>query len=210
MLKLTTARWYTPIGRSIQREAESAEDQIAQVLREATGRPDTGAVAADTSGRPTFKTDGGRQVRGGGGIVPDLIVRRDTLTVSERAFIEALGADFAKYRDVVTTYALEMKQRGTIKQEDFTVTPEMRAEVRRRLEAKGVKIDDATFNGAGRFVEEQIGYEVARYVFGRQAEFRRRVGDDKQVAKAQELLRQAPTPKGLLEFTMSTARRGAE
>jgi hypothetical protein len=74
--------------------------------------------------------------------------------------------------------------------------------------AKGITVDDARFNSAGRFVEEQISYEVARYVFGRQAEFRRRVGDDKQVAKALELLRQAPTPKGLLELTMSTAARG--
>jgi carboxyl-terminal processing protease len=207
MLKLTTARWYTPIGRSIQREAESAEDQIAQVMREATGRPDTGAVPADTSGRPRFKTDSGREVRGGGGIVPDLIVRRDTLTQTERAFVEALGSDFAKYRDVLTTYALELKQRGAVTQEAFTVTPDMRAEVRRRLVAKGIQVDDATFTGAGRFVEEQISYEVARYVFGREAEFRRRVGDDKQVAKAIELLRQAQTPKGLMELTMSTAAR---
>ena len=208
MLKLTTARWYTPIGRSIQRDAESAEDQIAQVIRDATGRPDTGTAAADTAGRPTFKTDGGREVRGGGGIVPDLIVRRDTLTQTERAFIEALGSDFAKYRDVLTTYALELKQRGAVKQEDFAVTPEMRAEVRRRLVAKGVTVDEATFGGAGRFVDEQIGYEVARYVFGRAAEFRRRVGDDKQVAKALELLRQAPTPEKLMEVTMSSVAEG--
>jgi carboxyl-terminal processing protease len=204
MLKVTTARWYTPSGRSIQREAANTEEQVAQVLRDAAGVPDTAEVA-DTAGRPEYRTDAGRTVRGGGGIVPDLVVRRDTLTGAERAFISALGADFAKYRDVLTSYALELKDRGGPASEVFTVTPGMRAEVLRRLRARGVEMDDATFAKSGRFVDEQIGYEVARYVFGRPAEFRRRVGDDRQVAKALELLRRAPSPKGLLELTMATA-----
>jgi carboxyl-terminal processing protease len=204
MLKVTTARWYTPSGRSIQREAATTEEQVDQVLRDATGAVDT-AAAADTAGRPEYRTDAGRTVRGGGGIVPDLIVRRDTLTGAEQAFISALGADFAKYRDVLTSYALELKDRGGPASEAFTVTPEMRAEVLRRLRARGVAMDDATFARSGRFVDEQIGYEVARYVFGRPAEFRRRVGDDRQVARALELLRRAPDPKGLMELTMAAA-----
>ncbi len=207
MLKVTTARWYTPSGRSIQRAARSTEEQVDQVLRDATGVVDT-ALAADTAGRPEYSTDSGRKVRGGGGIVPDLIVRRDTLTQSERAFVTALGADFARYRDVLTSYALELKDKGGPPSEAFSVTPAMRAEVLRRLRARGVEVPDSVFAQSGRFVDEQIGYEVARYVFGRPAEFRRRVGDDRQVAKALELLRQSPTPKGLMELTMTTAAEG--
>src|SRR5690606_19060682 len=118
MLKVTTARWYTPSGRSIQREAASTEEQVDQVLRDATGLVDT-AAAADTAGRPEYRTDSGRTVRGGGGIVPDLLVRRDTLTGAEQAFISALGADFAKYRDVLTSYALELKDSGGPASEAF-------------------------------------------------------------------------------------------
>jgi carboxyl-terminal processing protease len=207
MLKVTTARWYTPSGRSIQRDAETTEEQVSQVLRDATGVPDSTTVA-DTAGRPEYKTDAGRTVRGGGGIVPDLLVRKDTLTTTERAFIEALGSDFAKYRDVLTTYALELKERGGPADERFVVTAAMRDDVFGRLRARGVKLDAETFAKAGRFVDEQIGYEVARYVFGRPAEFRRRVGDDRQVARALDLLRQAPDPQGLLELTMARAAAG--
>jgi len=51
-LTLTTALWMTPNGRQIQR------------------MPLTDPAAADTA-RPTVKSDGGRVLRGGGGIVPD-------------------------------------------------------------------------------------------------------------------------------------------
>jgi hypothetical protein len=44
------------------------------------------------------------------------------------------------------------------------------------------------FQGAGILLDRQLGYEVTRYVFDRDAEARRRVRDDAQVAKALELL----------------------
>ena len=93
-LKLTTARWYTPSGRTIQRKADSEQDQVLQAIAEGNpaGAGDSSA-AADSAmkARPIFHTDDGRIVRGGGGIVPDLIVRPDTLTTSEREFIKGLG-----------------------------------------------------------------------------------------------------------------------
>ena len=61
-LKLTTARWYTPSGRTIQRVAQSEEDQIAQVERDATGG----------AGRP----GDARSPRGGGFGAPDVQDRR--------------------------------------------------------------------------------------------------------------------------------------
>jgi carboxyl-terminal processing protease len=49
-LKLTTARWYTPAGRTIQRIAKNEEDQFQQAQNEADGTPDS--TAADTTERP--------------------------------------------------------------------------------------------------------------------------------------------------------------
>jgi hypothetical protein len=49
-----------------------------------------------------------------------------------------------------------------------------------------------------------LGYEIARYVFGRPAEFRRRAANDQQMQTAIGLLRKAQTPKDLL----SLARAG--
>ena len=75
---------------------------------------------------------------------------------------------------MLTTFALEAKKKGTVKAESFTVTPEMRQQVYQRLRAKGITITPEVFNGAERLIDEQLGYEIARYVFGRPAEFRRR------------------------------------
>jgi hypothetical protein len=57
-------------------------------------------------------------------------------------------------------------------------------------------------------VDQQLGYEIARYVFGRPAEFRRRAADDRQMQTATELLRKAQSPKELLGLA-SAGKAGA-
>ena len=52
----------------------------------------------------------------------------------------------------------------------------------------------------GTLIDEQLGYEIARYVFGRPAEFRRRAAGDQQMQTAMGLLRKASTPKDLLSL----------
>jgi carboxyl-terminal processing protease len=206
-LKLTTARWYTPSGRTIQREAESEEEQALQAMREGGSAIDSTVPEPDTSikARPIFRTDAGRVVRGGGGIVPDVLVRRDTLTSAEREFVRVLGEKVPAYRDVLTSYALEMKEAGTLKTVGFEVTPEMRRQVQTRLRARGVAMSDEVFQGASDLVAEQLGYEIARYVFGRSAEFQRQAGDDAQMQKALELLRNADSPDDLLSLAVQQA-----
>jgi carboxyl-terminal processing protease len=198
-LKLTTGRWYTPSGRTIQRKARNEEDQAHLAAVEA-GQEKPDSAAADTANRPVFKTDAGRAVRGGGGIVPDIVIRQDTLTDAERAFATSLASKFAEYRDALTTTALQIKTDKSVTSEEFSVTPAMRAEVLRRMRAKGVTVADSTFAKAEPLISEQLGYEIARYVFGRPAEFRRRSRDDKQMQVALDLLHKAQTPKDLLSL----------
>ncbi len=201
-LKLTTAKWYTPSGRSIQRDAKDEDDQLMQAMTDSDARARSDSVAAkrDTSvaARPIFKTDAGREVRGGGGIVPDVIVRRDTLTAGERAFAEALGDKASTYRDVITSYALELKSSKAVTSENFSVTRAMLQEVYRRLSARGASLTPTQYEQGNQLVRDQLGYEVARYVFGRPGEFRRRAHDDPQVQKAIALLEKAKSPKELL------------
>lgn len=203
-LKLTTARWFTPSGRTIQRAASNERDQVMQAMLAARNGgivPDSVLRARGDSGKlPEFKTDGGRIVLGGGGIVPDLIVQQDSLTTVEREFAKSLGTKVPAYWDVMTTYALELKNAGTVQSPNFSVTPAMRAEVLERLRAKGVTMSQATFDGATTIVDQQLGYTIARYVFGRTAEFRRRADDDRQVQTALALLAKASTPQALLSL----------
>jgi carboxyl-terminal processing protease len=211
-LKLTTARWFTPSGRTIQRTVESEEAQLEQAALEATdtllGEPDPSATDSAIRARPVYRTGAGRIVRGGGGIVPDIVIRSDTLTEGEREFAKALGANLPQYRDVLTGFALEQKSMKKITSETFKVTPEMRQRVFQRLQEKGVKLTPDEFDQGGRLIDEQLGYEITRYVFGRPAEVRRRNADDRQVQTALGLLRQAQSPKELLG--LAVAARGAE
>jgi carboxyl-terminal processing protease len=203
-LKLTTARWFTPSGRTIQRDAKTEEEQFEIAQASLDSAPDPSTTDSALRERPAFRTDGGRVVRGGGGIVPDLVVRPDTLSTSEREFGRALGSNVPAYRDAITSYALELKRTKGVSAEQFRVTPEMRQEIYQRLRAKGVDVSPAVFQGAHTLVDEQLGYEVARYVFGRPAEFRRRTLDDEQLQTAFGLLRKAQTPRELMGVAMSS------
>ena len=207
-LKLTTARWFTPSGRTIQRIAKDEEDQATQaalavVADTVLGAPDKESTDSALKERPIFHTDAGRVVRGGGGIVPDLVIRPDTLTAGERDFAKALGNGLPQYRDALTTIALEAKKTNLVKTESFKVTPEMRQQVYQRLRAKDVRISSEVFNGAGALIDDQLGFEIARYVFGRPAEFRRRAKQDVQMQTAMGLLRKAQTPKQLLSLAQA-------
>ncbi|MGH7497526.1 MAG: S41 family peptidase [Gemmatimonadales bacterium] len=190
-LRITTARWFTPSGRSIQGAA----------LDSVMGLPH--AKAIETS----FHSDAGRALSGGGGIVPDVILAPDTLSTPEQRFSRALEGQVPAFRDALTAYALELRRSSGVSNPDFSVTPEMRQEVRRRLEQKGVSIPDSVFDAGDRILGEQLGYEVVRYRFGPEAEQLRRVRDDPQVREAVGLLRSAPSPQALLGMATPAASR---
>ena len=59
------------------------------------------------------------------------------------------------------------------------------------------------FDGAGTLIDEQLGFEIARYVFGRPAEFRRRAAKDPQMQTAMGMLRKAQTPKQLMSLAQA-------
>jgi hypothetical protein len=93
---------------------------------------------------------------------------------------------------------MDLRRDGSIKSRDFKVTAQMLAEVHRRLGERGVTVADSVFSGGETVVGSQLGYEVARYVFGPTAERERRVTEDVQVQGAVTLLRGSSTPQALL------------
>lgn len=199
-LKLTTARWYTPSGRTIQRTQAGigADGDIA-----AGEEPETDSTL------PLFHTAAGREVRGGGGIIPDVAVASDTLTTAEQRFVETMGEDWPKYRDAITSYALELKDDGTVTDVGFVVSSAMRSTLYQKLVERGGTVSQADFDAAGALVGDQLGYEIARYVFGRGVEFQRRNSDDSQILAALALLERARTPDALLTLASKQADSGS-
>lgn len=192
-LKLTTARWFTPSGRSIQRSSNDEDEQLRQVQAIATG---TDSINVDSL--PVHHTVSGRVVHGGGGIVPDRLVRLDTLTTAERNFVRGLGGDVASYNDALVVAALEIKERKLVTSPDFTVTPAMRELVYAKLASKGATLSEQQRADGASLVDDQLAYQVARYVFGREEELRRRSLDDRQVRLAVSLLERGGTPEALM------------
>ncbi len=199
-LKLTTALWYTPSGRSINRPLAAADEDDL-------GDEDAPVAPKDSAARrPRFRTDAGRAVFGAGGITPDVVVVDTAAAPAELAFVRALGRQVTAFRDAVAEYAASPAARGLAARPGFVVTAAARDAVWRGLTARKVKMTRATFDAAGSLVDRQIGYEVTRVVFGPEAEFERRAPDDAALRAARTLAAGASTPAQVLARAAAAAR----
>jgi carboxyl-terminal processing protease len=197
-LKLTTAKWYTPSGRSIQKERKFENGHFVET-------PDSTAETESVKkNRPAYHSDAGRVVYGGGGITPDVIVPDDTLTSAEQRLAKALAT---KQQDFYTTfydYSLELSKNVP---PNFTVPAQWREELYRRLEAKGVTLDRKDYEASARYVDRLLEQRVARFAFGDSAAKRRDLPYDAPLRKAIDLLDKGTTQKELFALASAQAAR---
>ena len=194
-LKITTGKWYTPSGRSIHRERTLTADGRFET------RPDSLETEAEKRERPKYSSDAGRTVYGGGGITPDLIVPDDTLSTAEQEFLKSVAPKAQAFVTVLNQYAFELK--GSPR--DFTVTPEWRTELRRRLGAAGVTIDPRYDPAATKILDRELDRRVARLVLGDAGAKRRALAEDHQLARAVGLLANASSQEQLFAAAGATA-----
>ena len=195
-LKLTTALWYTPSGRTINKRHDGAAPL------------DSTAVDSLRQHARRFKTDGGREILGGGGITPDVTLKAQPIPEAELVFYRALGKHIPQFSDAMTDYALSLKAARALLRQDFVVTPEMRAELLKRMVARGIVIDRKTYDDAAPLVDRLLGTEIARYSFGDIAQFERRLRADATIAVALELMNGAATQRDLLDRARKRAATG--
>lgn len=201
-LKLTTARWFTPSGRSITRPHGHPDDDAA----DDEDAPDDGD---STAARPKYRTDDGRTVFGGGGITPDVIIVDTAHTAAELALQRALGKQVPQFRDAMAEYALALKGSRAVPTPSFTVTPSMLDELWRRMQKHGIAIDRSLYDDAAPLVGRLLGYQIARDVFGADAEFERELTDDRTLQTALQLASGATTEKELLQRAEHAPKPGA-
>ncbi len=98
-LRLTVARYYTPVGRSIQRSYKNGEKAY---FNEITNRYHDGEMNNADSFKDdeakVYKTKKGRLVYGGGGISPDIFVPADTIAfnpLASKAYTRGIFGDYA-------------------------------------------------------------------------------------------------------------------
>lgn len=142
-LALTTALYYTPSGRSIQKPFDATQFAL-------------GATAAHPNERSEFRTDKGRLVRGGGGIIPDVVVYPPEVT-RIRAVLDASGS--------FTSFATEYTQKHKIT-ESFEVTPALLDDFRVYLADHSIEPSVAEWSENRSFILNRLKTEIFNQSLG--------------------------------------------
>ena len=190
--RLTTARYYTPSGRLIQRPYDQDKAKYARAAyerHEVEGDNVTHSEERDST-RPVFKTMGGRIVYGGGGITPDYIVKSDHLTEytvqlrSRNVFLQF--AD--KYLD---RHGAELKsQYGKDPSrfaEEFDVTGAMLADIQALAKAAGAPFKQEEYDKDLHYIKAFTKAFIARGIWGNEGSSRVMLREDGQFQKAMAL-----------------------
>src|SRR5579871_2377044 len=177
-LALTTARYYTPSGRLIQRDYKSISLYEYHYERKVPEHPTEVKL-----------TDSGRQVTGGGGITPDVVIAAPKLTKFQEQLIRA--DVFFPYEAGVggfTRYYLGTRPNVT---KEFTADDAVMHDFRAYLAKHNVHYTEPEMAENNDWIKRKIKQEVFMSVFGQQEGFKVELEADPQVQKAVDSIPQA-------------------
>lgn len=143
-LALTTAFYYTPSGRTIQKPLRDS------ALSETFAQKPTVSL-------PTFKTDKGRTVTGGGGIQPDLLVPPASFSQLE-SILDASG--------LMTAYATHYLSGHTPLPENFEVTADVLDELKVELAARSIQPSAGEWINESRWLKSRLKEEIVTQAYG--------------------------------------------
>jgi len=192
-LKLTTARYYTPSGRSIHKAGAEQSPLSAGLVDDESGEPAPApapvpapGIAKSDSGRPAFRTPSGRTVYGGGGIHPDVEMPRDTLPpLTNRVEGRGLAFRFAN-RWVNTHRAWRVAD---------TLTPELWKDFAAFLTAEKVPFTESGLSAERALLGRALRRELARRLGGDAAATRVALEGDPAFERALQVLSRARTAR---------------
>jgi carboxyl-terminal processing protease len=164
-LALTTALYYTPSGRSIQKPLDVKQFEL-------------GATTAHPNAQSEFHTDKGRKVTGGGGIRPDFLVTPEPLN-RLRVVLSASGS--------FTSFATEYLRSHKV-DDDFEVTPSLIDEFEAYVATLGIQPGPAEWASQGEFLRNRIKTEIFNQALGVQRGDQVELQRDPPILKALEIL----------------------
>lgn len=182
-LALTTAKYYTPSGRCIQRDYKD----VLEYLAPESGGGDEEATETP-GGRETFRTDAGRTVYGGGGIAPDVFVKADLLS----RFAATLYA-----RGLFFEFAVQYRAKHAEIPRDFQVTGAVRDDFFRFLDGKpelgwdGKAREMYAAEKDSKVIDRALREELLTAVYGPEAGYRASLDGDVVLKKALTLFPEA-------------------
>lgn len=193
LVRLTTAHYFTPAGRNIQKPYKNNEnyrnDYLTRIERGELFNKDSIAIN-DSLMTETLVTK--RKVFAGGGIMPDLFVPLDT-SVHYGYFNTLIRKNI--FTPYVVSY-IDKNRKELLKKypdfkafrNNFQVPPSMLGELISLGEKAGIKKDEEGVNNTREVIFRQIKAIVARDLYEAGDYYRIMTEDDKEVKKAMELL----------------------
>lgn len=187
-IRLTTARYYTPTGRCIQKSYAEGNEAYAE---EEFHRYETGElITADSikfADSLKFTTPGGKTVYGGGGIMPDIFVGLDTSfrsswlnkvaysgLINEFAFKE-VDKDRSKFKSFSTAADFSA---------NFNLSQQMLNEFITYTEKNGIKRDETGIKRSSAYLSTHLKALMGRNLFGNEAYYPVTAKIDKMLEKA--------------------------
>src|SRR5437667_5542899 len=190
-LALTTAKYYTPSGRLIQRDYTGVSLYDYYYAREDQG---------NNAGHEVKLTDSGRTVYGGGGITPD--VKYDAPKPNH--FQNELLRHYAFF-NFTNHYGL-----GKQLAKNFMVDEEVVREFRKFLDQEKIAYTEADLVQNDEWVKRNIKTELFISQFGRESGLRVNAEEDPEVQKALDMLPQARALQENAKKIIAARQQGSE
>jgi carboxyl-terminal processing protease len=165
-IALTTALYYTPSGRSIQKPLKGSEYALA-------------ATASNPNKQSQFRTDSGRVVKGGGGIQPDYVVYPEAPT-RLRAVLDATAS--------FTTFAIDYVKSHPEIPKDFEVTPAILSDFELFCSQHNIQPGVGDWSRERAFIENRLKTEIFNQAFGIEKGDEVEAQRDAQILKALEVI----------------------
>lgn len=226
-LKITTARYLLPSGRSIQ-DPDKFLKNPEQILSNWEGRTDKDSEADVKNGEEVYLTANGRKVLASHGVIPDIIVETEPLTQFE---IELLRKTMLFQFSVIYAARHPELQQGFevtslmvdefetfLNEKAFKYTSEADiaakkieeiAEKKNYLASISTSLNDLKqvlanqkareFESSEVFIEEQLEQEISAKLWGTRAEVEAGLDTDQTVQRALALLRNPTEYRALLQ-----------
>lgn len=204
MVRLTTAHYYTPSGRGIQKPYENG---LADYRNDNQRRMEHGELfSADSIALPDslkFKTlINGRTVYGGGGVMPDIFVSMDTSylyrfynRIQRNSIVNNFVMDYVdKNRESLKRQYSDFEQFN----QKFQISDEIIESIVAMAESDGIQRDQESLNFTRNMMKKEVKSLIARDIFTHNHFYRIFNQDDKTILKALEILNDQKMFQGLL------------
>lgn len=188
-LRLTVSRYYTPSGRSIQRDYKNDKDYNHEADRRLENGELSDASRISVADSTKYYTGSGRIVYGGGGITPDIFVPLDTSYANDYFFDARQNlAQFAsRWMEGRDRASFPASPDAFVRQ--FQVSDAVLGEFITYLEKEGVARDDKQLAKCKAELRLQLKARIAKVLFQDEGLYKVLNDDDPAVEKATRVLR---------------------